>query len=142
MNIIKYVNYSDRKVVNKSLKNLGYATIDYRDVCDYMRPTIMIKDYTMECNYIYIQEYRAYYYITNKRKMRDIWLLDLEIDVLMTAKNDINNTTALVTRQEYNVAEDIQDNEIVTDCTIDINNIIVGQSGSNNYKFYLSVIGV
>lgn len=62
-----------------------------------------------ESNYIYVEEFGRYYYITNIISTNHtLWELHCHVDVLMSYKDQIRAQTAIVARQEarYNLLLD------------------------------------
>ncbi len=62
-----------------------------------------------ESNYIYVEEFGRYYYITNIISVNyTLWELHCHVDVLMSYKEQIRAQTAIVARQEaeYNLMLD------------------------------------
>lgn len=62
-----------------------------------------------ESNYIYVEEFGRYYYITNIISVSyTLWELHCHVDVLMSYKEQIRAQTAIVARQEskYNLMLD------------------------------------
>ena len=108
MNITLYKNKSANNVINKKLeseKNLGNSCI-LSDNTSVTSPTVIIGgiaslDTISDYNYAYIAQCHRYYYINDIIALSGgrVKLL-LSVDVLMTYKTDILNSTQLVTRQK------------------------------------------
>lgn len=142
MNAILYQNSSDRRTVNKALRQVGTATYDYKGACNILNPIIIVKDWNAACNYVYITDLGRYYYVTDFTINGLVATVTLEIDVLKTYAAQIQSMRCLVDRQEYEVAEDIVDGAIETDCTIELENSLIGQCGDSAYHYYLSTVGL
>lgn len=104
--IIKLYNTnSDNNKLNKVLTNEIIIDIKLKNDTDIIRPTIFLYSETLiNSNYCYIPEFNRHYYInsitTNPNK---VFKLELEVDVLMSFKNDILNSYAYVIQQtNYN----------------------------------------
>lgn len=104
--IIKLYNTnSDNNKLNKVLTNEIIIDIKLKNDTDIIQPTIFLYSETLiNSNYCYIPEFNRYYYInsitTNSNK---VFKLELEVDVLMSFKNDILNSYAYVIQQtNYN----------------------------------------
>lgn len=104
--IIKLYNTnSDNNKLNKVLTNEIIIDIKLKNDTDIIRPTIFLYSETLiNSNYCYIPEFNRYYYVnsitTNSNK---VFKLELEVDVLMSFKNDILNSYAYVIQQtNYN----------------------------------------
>ena len=108
MNITLYKNKSANNVINKKLvseKNLGNSCI-MGDNTSVTSPTVIIGgitslDIISDYNYAYIPQCHRYYYINDIIALSGgrVKLL-LTVDVLMSFKTDILNSTQLVIRQK------------------------------------------
>lgn len=109
-------------------------------------------------NYCYIEEFGRYYFIKNISSLYSgLWQLDLEIDVLMTYKDQIKTNVAIVSRNEFDFNNYIVDNKIAYKSNpiieqIEVDNdlfyapveYVAGQPRDNDqhvYKVILSVFG-
>ena len=108
MNITLYKTKSANNVINKKLeseKNLGNSCI-LGDNTSVTSPTVIIGGITSidtisDYNYAYIAQCHRYYYINDIIALSGGRVkLILSVDVLMTYKTDILNSTQLVTRQK------------------------------------------
>ena len=108
MNITLYKTKSANNVINKKLeseKNLGNSCL-LVDNTSVTSPTVIIGgiasiDSISDYNYAYIPQCHRYYYINDIIALSGgrVKLL-LTVDVLMSFKTDILNSTQLVTRQK------------------------------------------
>lgn len=81
-----------------------------KDSCDVLNPTITLRTGSTpdpaiyvptitKCNYMYIENFNRYYYITDFNVSRNVVLnVSGHVDVLMTYKNQIRNNTGLILR--------------------------------------------
>lgn len=120
MTIKLYKTASEKNRLNKALTNEIVLTGFLREQCSVTNPIIKIEQSTNLAlyNYAYIQEFNRYYYIADIKTIRNnLWELSLNIDVLMTYKNDILNTTGLINHADLN--QYLNDTNIVTNskCT-------------------------
>ena len=108
MNITLYKTKSANNVISKKLvseKNLGNSCI-LGDNTSVTSPTVIIGGITSidtisDYNYAYIAQCHRYYYINDIIALSGGRVkLILSVDVLMTYKTDILNSTQLVTRQK------------------------------------------
>lgn len=61
-----------------------------------------IYDYVLAANYAYIPEFNRYYFINDIISIRkNIWQLVMNVDVLMSYRKEIENTYAVVGRNQY-----------------------------------------
>ena len=108
MNITLYKTKSANNVINKKLvseKNLGNSCV-LGDNTSVTSPTVIIGGITSldsisDYNYAYIPQCHRYYYINDIIALSGGRVkLILSVDVLMSFKTDILNSTQLVTRQK------------------------------------------
>lgn len=97
-----YINESNNNVLNKKITLISEDNILLKDNVDIYKPIIKIKKPLLNnCNYVYIEDFKRYYYITNKKSINnDIIELSLKCDVLMSFKNDILNSKGLIIKSE------------------------------------------
>lgn len=103
-----YKNHSDERYLNKDLSSIGtYNNLVFKDDEDLVTPTFKVTDssFSEECNYIYVRELGRYYYIRSRRFSRQCLFLECQVDVLMSFRNEINNMTGIISRNErlYNL---------------------------------------
>ena len=131
MTIIFYKNESQNNVVYKELSSqLTYDKCVLKDKTNVKTPTIDvdIKMNIVDYNYCYIQEFNRYYYISDiKSTNRNLWEIDLKVDVLMSFKEYFGNITAIVSRGQslININSYIVDNE----------NVVQNNSSVHTYLF-------
>ena len=108
MIVTLYKNSSDNIVVSKSIEELKtYTTVLLFKDSSILSPTLIFTTSdVVNANYLYITEWKRYYYIT------DITILDnnkavvkCNVDVLMSFKNEILNTKQNIVRSQnrYNM---------------------------------------
>lgn len=99
MQIILYNNLSEKNVLNKQLTNETVITGTLRDATSIIKPSITIEypDTITGFNYCYIPDFGRYYYIVDISAVRlGLWALTMRVDVLMSFKDDINNTPIII----------------------------------------------
>lgn len=92
MDIYLYNTDDDNNVLNKTLYNEKYIEeIRLKNNVDIMTPSILLQsDIFLLYNYAYIPEFERYYYIENIiNQSKNIYSLQLRVDVLMSFKNEI-----------------------------------------------------
>lgn len=104
MNLTLYYNSSERKVIGKSLRNLGNVTGILKGDASITSPVFILasnNNYLSGTNYLYWQETGRYYYID------DIELITggrmvfyCSVDVLESFKTQIKAQTAIIDKQE------------------------------------------
>lgn len=124
-----YQMKSAANVVNKELSEITTTTGVFRTPTSILDPVIIVEHDNSELwrkgyNYIYIQEFKRYYYVTNMIAVsgthdidppppgggnpRQLWEVHAHVDVLMSFQDEIKAQTAIVARQEatYNLMLD------------------------------------
>lgn len=113
MDIILYSNSSDPRKLNKTITAIKTISVRLKDDTDVMRPVIELDSANLPpaANYCYIEKFSRYYFI-NKQGIsigRDL-LITLEVDVLMSFKGFINNSTVIAERSSNKFNRYIGDN--------------------------------
>ena len=86
-----YNNKSNKKVVNKTIEEVQEIDFIFKDDTDITNPILILQSY-QSGNYCYIPNLNRYYYIDRVIVMNGgFYKLHLEIDVLMSYKNEIMN---------------------------------------------------
>ena len=98
MDITLYKNNSEKNKINKNLSNGHTLTGTLRNESNVVNPTIIINiDNPTSYNYAYIPMFGRYYFITDFVSLRTgIWQINLKSDVLMSFKDPILNSRALI----------------------------------------------
>ena len=107
MDIVFYNTSSERNAINKVLQ--GGLTLHgtFRDECPISDPQFIIESDTnfTQYNYVYIAEFKRYYYITEVVSVRtNIWRISLHVDVLMSFKNSILTSKILIEESQVTSA--------------------------------------
>ena len=104
MNCVLYNNQSQENKLNKVLTNKGTRTIIFLDSVDFLRPRITVKSLPTETNYVYIESLGRYYFISDIKNLKnELFELNLRCDVLMTYKQDIEESQAIITESTNEV---------------------------------------
>ena len=104
MNCVLYNNQSQENKLNKVLINKGTRTIIFLDSVDFLRPRITVKSLPIETNYVYIESLGRYYFISDIKNLKnELFELNLRCDVLMTYKQDIEESQAIITESTNEV---------------------------------------
>lgn len=119
MQVVFYYNLSDSRTINKNLVEGETFEGQARDEVDAMSPIIRFDtNQILKYNYAYIPELQRYYSIVNRTIFREgLWDITFAVDVLMSFRNDILNTVAVVDKQSMleNGDQYIDDGSLVTD---------------------------
>ena len=108
MHLTLYHNSSERKVIGKSLSNLGVTTGIIKGDASIMAPTFILEYdpvsppyYLTDVNYLYWRQAQRFYFVddiqvlTGKRV-----LLICSVDVLQTYRTAIKQQVAIIDKQE------------------------------------------
>lgn len=107
-----YINKSAPNVIDKDLElHVPDLVGTLRARSSIIDPVIIVEAnspgfHANHSNYIYVEEFNRYYYITNIISVNHtLWELHCHVDVLMSFKEQIKAQTAIVARQEskYNL---------------------------------------
>lgn len=123
-----YQNLSATNVVIKELSKIADSTGVFKTPTSILDPVIVVEHDNNQLwrngyNYLYIQEFNRYYYVTNLIAVlgvhdidpppsggnpRQLWEVHCHVDVLMSYADQIKAQTAVVARQEatYNLMLD------------------------------------
>lgn len=98
MQIILYNNSSERNMINKTLLDAVILDGTLRSDSNIKNPSIMIYAVNpINKNYVYIPDFNRYYFINEIVSVRtNVWNIVLTCDVLMSFKNDILNSYAVI----------------------------------------------
>lgn len=124
MDLILYVNNSEKNKLDKSLSSELKLTGKLREQSSVVNPSIMIQTTNPSSyNYAYIPEFKRYYFITDMVSVRTgLWEISMHVDVLMSFKDTIKGTQVILSDTEttgqtnYMVGEQWESNvKTVTD---------------------------
>lgn len=98
MNISLYKCRSEKQKLNKTLAAEKEFTGYLKDGCSVIKPVFMIEDTNLSLyNYAYISEFHRYYFISDIIAVRTgLWELHLDVDVLMSFQNDIEDLKVIL----------------------------------------------
>lgn len=101
MEIILYNNKSENNQINKVLSNSTTITGTLRDETDYITPSILIATDPTNFNYIYIENFKRYYFINRTETIRTgLWRISCNVDVLESFKDEILSLEVIIDKQE------------------------------------------
>lgn len=99
-----YRNMSSNNTISKDIRPYGQVTGELTAECSILNPTIIIEypnTDIMKSNYIYIEEFGRYYYITDITTMvNGLYVINCAVDVLMSYKEKIKAQTVIVQKAE------------------------------------------
>lgn len=98
MNIILYVNNSEKNKIGKTLTNDFSLSGTLRDATNIINPVILIELNDIgNYNYCYIPDFNRYYFITDITVIRTgLFAISLMVDVLESFKSDIKNLSVIL----------------------------------------------
>ena len=102
MDLILYVNNSEKNKLEKSLSSDLKLTGKLREESSVVNPSIMIQATNPSSyNYAYIPEFKRYYFITDMVSVRTgLWEISMHVDVLMSFKDSIKSTSIILSDTE------------------------------------------
>lgn len=97
-----YTNSSESSVIDKQIEYIGEYEIRPTDAVDIERPSFIIRYSAdlIDCNYIYVPEYKRYYYAWITTKPGNEAIINCVSDPLKSFWDYIKNCDALITRSE------------------------------------------
>lgn len=98
MNIILYVNNSEKNKIGKTLTNDFSLSGTLRDATNIINPVILLEISEIgNYNYCYINNFNRYYFITDITVIRTgLFAISLMVDVLESFKSDIKNLSVIL----------------------------------------------
>ena len=128
-----YKNNSERNCVSKVLSNEHVLNGALRQETSIKAPVITIAGdgSIIGYNYAFIVEFNRYYFITDVTSIRNgVWKISLLCDVLMSFKNDILASYAVIDQtQEYDIYNYLSSDTFIT--SVKDKTDIVNFSGSS-----------
>lgn len=109
-----YVSRDEKNVLHKVLFDESEIEGRLKDETSITDPTIIINHHNPALyNYVYIQEFNRYYFITDIRSIRNnIWEISMHVDVLMTYKDQIKTCSAVIDTSEETGINDYLSNDV------------------------------
>lgn len=113
-----YHNADEHRVLNKRLSDEREFNIVLKEETSSLNPQIILQsDYDLSTyNYAFIDVTNRYYYCTITLMENGLFVINMEVDVLMSYKDGIKNLMGLVERVENTDYKnmDIPNNDIIT----------------------------
>lgn len=119
MDITLYKNNSEKNKIRKNLSNGHTLSGTLRNESNVVNPAIIINiDNPTVYNYVYIPMFGRYYFITDFVSLRTgIWQINLKSDVLMSFKDSILSSRALIQNtQSVGKSDYLNGSNWVTNC--------------------------
>lgn len=107
MDLRLYYTSDENNKINKSLSNGTILTGTMRDSSSIINPVILVEGSAFnDYNYAYIPQFDRYYFIKGITNYRNnLWILELECDVLMSFKSSILNMNCILIETENKGAD-------------------------------------
>ena len=143
-----YRNISQRNVLNKSITLVLTTQVDFTCELSIERPFI-IADYDenlLTCNYAYIDLFKRYYHFSETPKIENGFIkIQLEIDVLMSFKEDVLNADITALRSTNKPNFYLSDSKVLFSNNTNIQTFRFPKSfetGNSGVKYVLKVGGI
>lgn len=150
-----YRTPSDERMVNKTLNDkFSFDKINLKQDCSITHPVFVLGKtsstepmdtvgWWRKFNYCYCANLERYYFIRNiVFQKTGLVELQCEVDTLMSFKDDILNTTQLVTRQEYKQQRYIPDSSLPIHAAVKTQITTFGNAvGGTDYTLVLETVG-
>lgn len=96
--MILYLNKSADNVIGKDLEEVGRVDVRLRADIDIINPQLKIKNNGLKFNYCYIEQLKRFYFVESVQVRGRLVELVLNVDVLETYKEEINNSELVIER--------------------------------------------
>lgn len=143
-----FKNASQHNVLNKSITLVLTTQCDFTGELSIERPFI-IADYDeslLSCNYAYIDVFKRYYHFSEAAKIENGFIkIQLEIDVLMSFKEDILNADITALRSTNKPNFYLSDSKVLFSNNTNIQTFRFPKSfetGNSGVKYVLKVGGI
>lgn len=146
MNITIYNNQSDKRTLSKYLTSIAALNaVQATEDVNMLNPsfTFNYSSSYLNANYVYVQEWGRYYFITNRTcQIGDHITIECQIDPLMSFKNAILNADVIAERSSSHFDNYMVDNTIADSGKIKTiirkgAQVFNTATASNNYIIYL-----
>lgn len=101
VNVVLYKYSGNNRKMNKKefLEELATVKCSFKDSVSILYPKLVFagdSSIIPYCNYLYIEAYKRFYYVTDIQNVNNMWIITCKIDVLYTYIKDISNSNALL----------------------------------------------
>ena len=121
MTIKYWTNFSKRKNSTKQPTSGTDLVVKLKDACSIINPVIESATLPVNANYIYIDTFKRYYFVTNVVYISNtVKQFSLEVDVLASYKSNIGSTVAHIVYSATGWDKDITDGRVALKGTKDI----------------------
>ena len=143
MQITTYINSSDNNVLDKQITQKAQYSAVGKEPIDILNPKLIINDNTFDVgiNYVYIPDFKRYYYCSITTLSKNIYQLNCSVDVLKTYAEGIKASQGTITISQ-NAKGLIADNQTVLQANSIIRTRYFSGDRSFKYSFILATMGV
>lgn len=148
MELYLFVNKSDKKVVDKNIRQLGEPlSCSVYGECSILEPDLLLTYDSARrlalCNYIYIPDFGRYYYKTDLILVSgNRCILSATVDPLMSFKNEIYGINCNIARCENYKTSMIPDSNIMLFGTeTEVVSFSSAFDWSNTHSYVLTILG-
>ena len=127
MNVVLYKTKSEYNEINKVLTNALIFPGTLRAETSIMNPSIAIESSVnlSEFNYCHIEDFNRYYFISDVVSLRNnLWLIRCKVDVLMSFKESIFDSTIVLQETTRTGASNYMTNDVWVSLVKDKTDII------------------
>lgn len=140
MNCNLYFNQSTENKLNKVLTDKGTRTILFINSVDFIQPIITVKTLPVGVNYCYLERLERYYFIESVKNLKnELFELSLKCDVLMTYKNDIEKSKAIIIESTNEINPNNTD--YIAEKNINVNEIVLENPFTENSDVLITIVG-
>lgn len=142
MVITFYNNISEKNVVHKMINNPLSISGTLREATSVTNPIITVEAPVtlVGYNYCYIPDFSRYYYVVDVKSMRNnLWTVTLRVDVLMSFKDSILNTPAIIDHTTQQDTTNYLNSEVWRTLVKDKTDIINFSSGLSETGGYVLI---
>lgn len=142
MIITFYNNLSEKNVIRKTITNALNLAGTLREATSVTNPTITIESPVtiVSYNYCFIPYFSRYYYVVDVKSMRNnLWAVTLRVDVLMSFKDSILNTPAIIDHTTLQDTTDYMTSNVWQSLVKDKTDIINFSSGLSETGGYILI---
>lgn len=141
MNIILYVNSSEKNKIGKTLTDEHTLSGTLREGVDIITPSILVEAEDLTgYNYARIPSFHRYYFIRSIESVRNgLWRLNLEVDVLESFKTAIKYQKVILADSEENGANNYLDGGQWVSTVKSVTDVINFPNGLNDTGEYILI---
>ena len=143
MQITTYINSSDNNVLEKQLTQKAQYSAVGKEPIDILNPKLIINDNTFDVgiNYVYIPDFKRYYYCSITTLSKNIYQLNCSVDVLKTYASEIRGSKGMITISQEDINLINTSQTVVKANTLITTTKIGKPTQQTPYSFILTTVG-